>query len=98
MNKGLELYKHNVEAYGKIDNAYQSNEDVVGIVHATGTGKSYLALNLAYHNQNKKVVYIVPSNGIIEHLENIIKESGLNKEKDFANVEFNIKMKGIKLK
>ena len=88
MNKGLELYKHNEEAYRKIDNAYQSDEDVVGIVHATGTGKSYLALNLAYHNKNKKVVYIVPSNGIIEHLENIIKESGLNKEKDFANVEF----------
>ena len=88
MNKGLELYKYNEEAYRKIDNAYQSDEDVVGIVHATGTGKSYLALNLAYHNQNKKVVYIVPSNGIIEHLENIIKESGLNKEKDFANVEF----------
>ena len=88
MNKGLELYKHNEEAYRKIDNAYQSDEDVVGIVHATGTGKSYLALNLAYHNQNKKVVYIVPSNGIIEHLENIIKESGLSKEKDFANVEF----------
>ena len=88
MNKGLELYKHNEEAYRKIDNAYQNGEDVVGIVHATGTGKSYLALNLAYHNQDKKVVYIVPSNGIIEHLENIIKESGLSKEKDFANVEF----------
>ena len=88
MNKGLELYKHNEEAYQKIDDAYQRGKDVVGIVHATGTGKSYLALNLAYHNQNKKVVYIVPSNGIIEHLENIIKESNLIKEKDFANVEF----------
>ena len=88
MNRGLELYKHNEEAYRKIDNAYQNGENVVGIVHATGTGKSYLALNLAYHHQDKKVVYIVPSNGIIEHLENIIKESGLSKEKDFANVEF----------
>ena len=87
MNKGLELYKHNEEAYREIDNAYQNGENVVGIVHATGTGKSYLALNLAYHHQDKKVVYIVPSNGIIEHLENIIKESGLSKEKDFANVE-----------
>ena len=88
MNKGLELYKHNEEAYRKINNAYQNSENVVGIVHATGTGKSYLALNLAYHNQDKKVVYIVPSNGIIEHLENIIKESCLSKEKDFANVDF----------
>ena len=88
MNKSLDLYKHNEVAYRKIDDAYQRGKDVVGIVHATGTGKSYLALNLAYHNQNKKVVYIVPSNGIIEHLENIIKESNLIKEKDFANVEF----------
>ncbi len=88
MNKSLDLYKHNEVAYRKIDDAYQRGKDVVGIVHATGTGKSYLALNLAYHNQNKKVVYIVPSNGIIEHLENIIRKSGLNKEKDFANVEF----------
>ena len=88
MNKSLDLYKHNEVAYRKIDDAYQRGKDVVGIVHATGTGKSYLALNLAYHNQNKKVVYIVPSNGIIEHLENIIKESNLSKEKDFANVEF----------
>lgn len=53
MNKGLQLYKHNEEAYRKIDNAYQSGEDVVSIVHATGTGKSYLALNLAYYNRNK---------------------------------------------
>ena len=88
MSRGLDLYKHNDEAYRKIENAYQNGEDVVGIVHATGTGKSYIGLNLVYHNQDKKVVYIVPSNGIIEHLENIIKESGLSKEKDFANVEF----------
>lgn len=88
MDNGLKLYKHNEEAYKKIENAYQNGENIVGIVHATGTGKSYIGLNLAYNNSNKKVIYLVPSNGIIEHLENIIKESGLSKEKDFANVEF----------
>ncbi len=88
MDNGLKLYKHNEEAYKKIENAYQNGENIVGIVHATGTGKSYIGLNLAYNNLTKKVIYLVPSNGIIEHLENIIKESGLSKEKDFANVEF----------
>ena len=88
MNKGLKLYNHNKETYKKIEDAYKSGENVVGIVHATGTGKSYLGLNLAYNNQKKKIVYLVPSNGIIEHLENIIKESNLSVKKDFANVEF----------
>ena len=88
MNKGLKLYNHNKETYKKIEDAYKSGENVVGIVHATGTGKSYLGLNLAYNNQKKNIVYLVPSNGIIEHLENIIKESNLSVEKDFANVKF----------
>lgn len=87
MNKGLELYKHNEEAYKKVEEAYNRGENVVGIVHATGTGKSYLALNLAYHNQDKKIVYLVPSNGIIEHLKNIIKDSNLDIN-DFKHVEF----------
>ena len=87
MNKGLELYKHNEEAYKKVEKAYNRGENVVGIVHATGTGKSYLALNLAYHNQDKKIVYLVPSNGIIEHLKNIIKDSNLDIN-DFKHVEF----------
>ena len=45
---------------------------VVGIIHATGTGKSYNALQLAYDNKDKKIVYVVPSNGIIEHIRKII--------------------------
>ena len=84
-SKGLELYKHNIEAFAKIENAYNRGENVVGIIHATGTGKSYIALNLALKNSDKKVIYIVPSNGIIEHLENIINEAGLNRKIDYSN-------------
>ena len=31
------LYDHNAESYRKVRDAYNSGENVVGIVHATGT-------------------------------------------------------------
>ena len=66
------LYDHNAQSYKKIKSAFETGEDVVGIVHATGTGKSYNALQLAYDNKDKKIIYVVPSNGIIEHIKKII--------------------------
>ena len=83
------LYNHNIESYKKIKSAYDDGENVVGIVHATGTGKSYNALELAYDNKDKKIVYVVPSNGIIEHIKKIIEENpNLDLERDFPNLEF----------
>jgi len=82
------LYDHNAESYKKISDAFKE-EDVVAIVHATGTGKSYNALQLAYDNKNKKIVYVVPSNGIIEHIRKIINNNpNLSFERDFPNLEF----------
>ena len=82
------LYEHNVKCYKEVKKAYESGENVVGIVHATGTGKSYNALQLAYDNKDKKIVYIVPSNGIIEHIEKIISNSpNLDFKRDFPNLE-----------
>ena len=46
------LYDHNADSYNMVKAAYESGEDVVGIVHATGTGKSYNALQLAYDNKD----------------------------------------------
>ena len=83
------LYNHNADSYRIIKSAYELGEKVVGIVHATGTGKSYNALQLAYDNKDKKIIYIVPSNGIIEHIKKIIdNNSNLNLERDFHNLEF----------
>ena len=83
------LYNHNADSYRIIKSAYELGEKVVGIVHATGTGKSYNALQLAYDNKDKKIIYIVPSNGIIEHIKKIIdNNSNLNLERDFHNIEF----------
>lgn len=83
------LYKHNIESYRKIRSAYENGERVVGIVHATGTGKSYNALQLALDNPEKKILYVVPNNSIAEHVENIIRDNpNLDRERDFPNLEF----------
>lgn len=84
----LGLYNHNIESYEKIVKAFEK-ENIVGIVHATGTGKSYNALQLALDSKDKKTIYITPSNGIIEHLKKIINDnSNLDLKKDFPNLEF----------
>ena len=84
----LGLYKHNEISYDKVKEAFKTS-DVVGIVQATGTGKSYNALQICYDNQDKKIIYVVPSLGIIEHINSIIEENpNLSLDKDFKNVEF----------
>ena len=83
------LYEHNAHSYKKVKAAFETGERVVGIVHATGTGKTYNALQLIIDNKDKKIVYVVPSNGIIEHIKKIIENNPkLDMQNDFANLEF----------
>ena len=83
------LYDHNADSYDEVKASYEAGNNVVGIVHATGTGKSFNALQLAYDNKDKKTVYVVPSNGIIEHLKEIINSNpNLDMDRDFPNLEF----------
>ena len=89
MTETIGLYEHNANSSKIIKEAYEKGQDVVGIVHATGTGKSYIALQLSYDNKDKKIVYVVPSNGIIEHIKNIINTNpNLDIKRDFSNLEF----------
>lgn len=82
------LYDHNASGYDKVK-LKLSEEDIAAIVRATGTGKSYIGLQLAYDNKPKKIMYIVPSKAIIEHLEEIINENpNLDFKRDFPNLEF----------
>ena len=83
------LYEHNAESYKKIKRAYERGQNVAGIVHATGTGKTYNALELAYDNKDKKIIYVVPSSGITEHIKKMIEDNpNLDLKKDFPNLEF----------
>lgn len=72
----LGLYEHNLQAYKKVKSAF-TKDNVVGIVHATGTGKSYIGLQLAYDNKNKKTIYVVPSLSIVEHLQKILAKTNV---------------------
>ena len=83
------LYPHNALSYRKVRDAFNNGENVVGIVQATGTGKTYQALQLALDNKDKKITYLVPSNAILEHIESIIASNpNLDRERDFSNLEF----------
>ena len=89
MTNILDLYEHNIETFEKVKNAFENGESRIAILQATGTGKSYVSLRLAYEYKNKKVLYISPSEAIIEHLKSIITNNpNLNLEKDFPNLEF----------
>ena len=85
----LELYEHNASSYRKIRNAYNEGIKVVSIIHATGIGKTYNGLQLAYDNKGKKILWLVTYQSIIEHVQNIIKNnSNLDLQRDFSNLEF----------
>ena len=81
------LYPHNKESYEKIKRGFKTS-NIVGIVHATGTGKSFNALEYVSDNTNENILYVVPSLGIIEHLKTIVASSGFDLEKDFPNLKF----------
>ena len=81
------LYLHNKESYEKIKDGFKTS-NIVGIVHATGTGKSFNALEYVSDNTNENILYVVPSLGIIEHLKTIVASSGFDLEKDFPNLKF----------
>ena len=81
------LYPHNKESYEKIKRGFKTS-NIVGIVYATGTGKSFNALEYVFDNTNENILYVVPSLGIIEHLKTIVASSGFDLEKDFPNLKF----------
>ena len=89
MTNILDLYEHNIETFEKVKNTFENGESRVAILQATGTGKSYVSLRLTYEYKDKKVLYISPSEAIIEHLKNIINNNpNLSLERDFPNLEF----------
>ena len=85
----LGLLPHNIESYKKVKAAYDAGEKVVGILHATGTGKTFNALQLALDNKDKQIIYVTPYNSIIEHVKELIKDNPeLSLERDFKHVKF----------
>ena len=79
------LYPHNINTYEKIKKA-RKNQRIYSIIQATGTGKTYNALQLSYDEKQKNIIMIVPNLSIKEHIENTIKENKkLDRERDFLH-------------
>lgn len=66
---GVELLKHNQEAYEKVKLAITDGKKKIAIAHATGTGKSYLIAKLSEDFSNDKKLVLVPSTYISEQIK-----------------------------
>ena len=76
------------EEYQKVKKQLEDGAKTVSIVHATGTGKSFNALQLAYDNQDKQIIYVTPYNSIIEHIQKIMADVvSEHPEVNFDNVD-----------
>ena len=84
------LYPHNIDGYEKVIEGYKNNS-IVSVIRATGTGKTYIGLQLALDNNDKKTMYFVPSYAIIEHITSTINDNpNLNLKKDFPNLDLRV--------
>jgi len=65
--KEISLFEHNEKAYVKLINSLTKNKCTT-INHATGTGKSFIALKYLYENRHKRCLYIAPTYPILDQL------------------------------
>ena len=85
----LGMLKHNIDSYEAIKDTFLSGENFAAIVHATGTGKTFNALQLMLENPDKKFVFVTPYNSIIEHVRSLMADATKKyPEYNFNNVEF----------
>lgn len=85
----LGMLKHNIDSYEAIKDTFLSGENFAAIVHATGTGKTFNALQLMLENPDKKFVFVTPYNSIIEHVKSLMADvTKKYPEYNFNNVQF----------
>ena len=83
--KEFSLYEHNQQSYDAVIEAFESGQQIASIMQATGTGKTFVAINLTKEVYPDKMLFIAPTNAIIEHIQETIREYGLE---DKVNIEF----------
>ncbi len=88
---GVDLLKHNQEAYEKITEAIADGKKKIAIAHATGTGKSYLIAKLFEDYSNDKKLVLVPSTYISDQIK------GLFEKYSIQNVDVILYQKLIKM-
>lgn len=71
---GVDLLKHNQEAYEKVQKAISDGKKKIAISHATGTGKSYLIAKLFEDYNNDKKLVLVPSTYICDQIQKLFEK------------------------
>lgn len=66
----MNLYPHNQKAADAVMSSFRSGSKRAAVVHATGTGKSYIIASVAKHF--KKVLVVAPREFIIHEIQRII--------------------------
>ena len=69
--KSLDMLPHNYEAYQKVMAHYDSGRNKAAVVHATGTGKSYIIAAVAHHFKN--VLIIAPNTFVLNETRKVCK-------------------------
>ena len=69
--KELDMLPHNYEAYQKVMAHYDSGRSKAAVVHATGTGKSYVIAAVAHHFNN--VLIIAPNTFVLNETRKVCK-------------------------
>lgn len=64
----VELKKHNMEIYNKLKEGFNTKNHI-GVVQATGTGKSYIVAKCVEDMEFQKVLFLSPSNEIIDQFK-----------------------------
>lgn len=86
--KEVKLFKHNEDGYEKLCSSLQEH-NCSTINHATGTGKTFIALKYMYENRNKRILYLAPTYPILEQTKNSTYKLGLIPN-DIQNVDMMI--------
>lgn len=71
------LHKHNSETYANMVSLFQT-ENRVAAVQPTGTGKSYLIMQLIEDNVDKRFAVCSPSTYIFEQMKTLADENGIS--------------------
>lgn len=67
---GIQLFKHNAEAYSRAVRLLE-NTGRAAVIHPTGTGKTYIAFKLCEDNAGSRILWLSPSEYIFKtQLEN----------------------------
>jgi len=70
------LHKHNSETYANMVNLFQTEQRVAS-VQPTGTGKSYLIMQLIEDNADKRFAVCSPSTYIFEQMKSLAEENNI---------------------